>query len=101
VELLAPVARQALDEINSHLLLNTGKVVATGLKREADGSMSASWDLVWPEQQAAGVAPVNDARDQLPILRVIATSDLHNLVFQSDYRIIPAVTRPLMQESRS
>ena len=131
VELLAPVARQALDEINSHLLLNTGKIVATGLQRDADGSMSASLDLVWPEQQTAGVAPVslyayygigfthahmrgstvrdwplnvftvNDARDQLPILRAIATSDLHNLVFQSDYRIIPAVTRPLMQESRS
>ncbi len=131
VELLAPVARQALDEINSHLLLNTGKIVATGLQLEADGSLSASWDLIWPEQKAAGLAPVtllayygigfthphlrgatvrdwplnvftvNDARDQLPIMRAIATSDLHNLVFQSDYRIIPAVTRPLMQKSRS
>src|SRR5881296_176720 len=128
VNLLAPVAHQALDEINSHLLLNTGKIIATGLQREADGSMSASWDLIWPEQQKAGVAPVslyayygisfthphlrgstvrdwplnvftvNDARDQLPIKRAIATSDLHNLVFQSDYRIIPAITRPLMPE---
>ncbi len=26
-------------------------------------------------------------------MRAIATSDLHNLVFQADYRIIPAVTR--------
>jgi len=34
-------------------------------------------------------------------MRAIAPSDLHNLVFQSDYRIIPAVTRALMQESRS
>ena len=131
VDLLAPIARQTLDEINSHLLLNTGKIVVTGLQRESDGSMSASWNLVWPEQQKAGVDPVtiyayygigfthphlrgatvrdwplnvftvNDARDQLPILRAIATSDLHNLVFQSDYRIIPAVTRPLMPESRS
>ena len=131
VDLLAPVAHQTLDEINSHLLLNTGKIVATGLQRESDGSMSASWNLVWPEQKKAGVPAVslyayygigfthphlrgstvrdwplniftvNDARDQLPILRAIATSDLHNLVFQSDYRIIPAVTRPLMQESRS
>jgi len=131
VDLLAPVARQTLDEINSHLLLNTGKIVETGLQLESDGSMSASWNLVWPEQQKAGVDPVtiyayygigfthphlrgatvrdwplnvftvNDARDQLPILRAIATSDLHNLVFQSDYRIIPVVTRPLMQESRS
>ena len=42
LDLLAPVARQALDEINPHLLLNTGKIVATGLQREADGSMSSS-----------------------------------------------------------
>jgi hypothetical protein len=44
---------------------------------------------------------VHDAADQLPIMRAIVTSDLHNLVFQSDYRIIPAVTRPLMSESCS
>lgn len=130
VQLLDPVARQALDEINSYLLLNTGKIVATGLQHESDGSLSASWNLVWPEQQTAGVDPVTiyayygigfihphlrgatvrdwplniftdgDARDQLPILRAIVTSDLHNIVFQSDYRFIPAVTRPLT-ESRS
>jgi hypothetical protein len=124
VVLLAPLARQALDEINSHLLLDTGRIVATGLQRGADGSLSASWELVWPEQQAAGVAPVtlcayygidfhhphlrgatvrdwplnvftaHDADDQLPIMRAIVTSDLHNLVFQADYRIIPAVTKP-------
>ena len=86
--------------------------------------MSATWQLTWPEQQAVRVPPimlhayfgasfhhphlgggtvgdwplnvlsVEDATDQLPILRVIATGDLHNLVFQADYRIIPAVTRP-------
>src|SRR3981081_4689008 len=58
VELLAPVARQALEEINAHLLLHTGRVIATGLQRDADGSLSASWDLTWPEQLATGVAPV-------------------------------------------
>jgi hypothetical protein len=124
VELLAPVAHQALEEINTHLLLDTGKVVATGLHRGADGSLSASWELTWPEQKTVGVDPVtlyayygsgflhphlrgatvhdwplnvfsiNDAADLLPIMRAIATSDLHNLVFQADYRIIPAVTRP-------
>ena len=124
VELVAPVARQALDEINTHLLLDTGQVVVTGLQRDADGGLRASWDLTWPEQQAAGVAPVtllayygigfhhphlrgatagdwplnvfttHDATDQLPIMRAIVTTDLHNLVFQADYRIIPAVTRP-------
>lgn len=124
VDLLDPVARQALDEINTYLLLDTGRIVATGLQRGADGSLSASWELAWPEQRSAGVAPVTlrayygtsfhhphlrgatvgdwplnvftiqDAADQLPIMRAIATSDLHNLVFQADYRIIPAVTRP-------
>src|SRR2546426_12625874 len=58
VELLAPVARQALEEINTHLLLDTGRVVATGLQRDAHGGLSASWGLAWAEQPAAGVAPV-------------------------------------------
>ena len=124
VELLATVARRALDELNAHLLLDTGSVVATGLRRDDDGGLSASWNLVWPEQQAAGIAPVTllahygigfhhphlrgatvgdwplniftprDASDQLPMLRDVVTADLHNLVFQADYRIIPAVIRP-------
>jgi hypothetical protein len=124
---MGPVARQVLDEINTRLLLETGKVVATGLHRGADGSLSASWELTWLEQKTAGVAPVTiyayygtgflhphlrgatvrdwplnvftiqDAADLLPIMRAIATSDLHNLVFQADYRIIPAVTRPSMR----
>jgi hypothetical protein len=130
VELLAPVPRQALEEINTHLLLATGRVIATGLQREADGSLSASWDLTWPEQLAAGVGPVtllayygigfhhphlrgatvrdwplnvftvHDAADLLPIMRAIATGDLHNLVLQADYRIIPAVTRPSTEPPR-
>jgi hypothetical protein len=33
-----------------------------------------------------------DAAAQLSILRAIASSDLHNLVFRADYRIVPAVT---------
>jgi hypothetical protein len=124
VELLAPVARQALDEINTHLLLNSGRVVAAGLQRNAAGGLRASWELAWSEQRSAGVAPVTllayygigfhhphlwgatvgdwplnvfterDAADHLPMLRAIATAELHNLVFQADYRIIPAVMRP-------
>jgi hypothetical protein len=34
----------------------------------------------------------DDAAAQLSILRAIASSDLHNLVYRSDYRIVPAVT---------
>jgi hypothetical protein len=124
VALVAPVARQALDEVNTHVLLDTGQVVVTGLERDAEGGLKASWDLAWSEQQAAGVAPVrllayygigfhhphlrgttvgdwplnvftsHDATDQLPIMRAIVAADVHNLVFQADYRIIPAVMRP-------
>jgi hypothetical protein len=124
VDLLSPVARQALSEVNTFLLLDSGAVSETGLQRSLDGGISAAWELSWPEQRkvrvpsimlhayfGAGfhhphlrgatvgdwplnVFSVQDATDQLPVLRAIATSDLHNLVFQSDYRIIPAVTRP-------
>lgn len=122
VQLLAPVARQVLTEMNTSLLLDTGQFTETGLQRTADGGLSASWALSWPEQGAAGVKPIvlqayfgsrfhhphlrgttvhdwplnvfgdEDAAAQLPILRAIASSDLHNLVYCADYRIVPAVT---------
>jgi len=122
VHLLAPIARQVLSEMNTSLLLGTGQLTETGLQRTADGGLNASWALSWPEQRAAGVQPLvlqayfgagfhhphlrgttvhdwplnvfsdEDAADQLSILRAIASSDLHNLVFRADYRIVPAVT---------
>lgn len=122
-ELLAPVAVQVLEEINTGLMLSTGTITATGVERDTDGGLTAAWELSWPEQRAVGVPPVTlcayygigfhhphlrgatvrdwplnvftaqDAADQLPIMRAIAAGDLHNLVFQADYRIIPAVTR--------
>jgi hypothetical protein len=131
VDLLAPVATKALGEVNTYLLLDSGTVSETGLTRSADGGMSAAWELSWPEQRNVRVPPimlhayfgagfhhphlrgstvgdwplnvfsVQDATDQLPILRAIATSDLHNLVFQSDYRIIPAIARASFQPPRS
>jgi hypothetical protein len=123
VDLLSPVARQALNEVNSYLLLESGDLIETGLQRSADGGLDATWKLSWPEQRTARVPPIvlyayfgsgfhhphlrggtvgdwplnllntHDAVDQLPILRAIATSDLHNLVFQADFRIVPAVMR--------
>jgi hypothetical protein len=122
VQLLAPVARQVLTEMNTSLLLGTGQLTETGLERTADGGLNASWALNWPEQRAVGVQPIvlqayfgggfhhphlrgttvqdwplnvfsdEDAAAQLSILRAIASSDLHNLVFGADYRIVPAVT---------
>jgi hypothetical protein len=131
VDLLSPLAHQALSEVNTYLLLDSGAVSETGLQRSPEGGMSAAWELSWPEQRDARVPPimlhayfgvgfhhphlrgatvgdwplnvfsVQDATSQLPILRAIATSDLHNLVFQSDYRIIPAITRPSSEARRS
>src|SRR2546423_3030118 len=42
VELLAPLARQALAEINTHLLLDTGRGVATGPQPDAPRKLRAS-----------------------------------------------------------
>jgi len=120
VALLDPHARQPLQEINTDLLLSTGEVTATGVRRRRDG-VEAIWTLSWPEQQAAGINPIvirayysagahhphlqagtvgdwplnvfdeEQAAAQLPTLRAMASADLHNLVFQRDYRIIPAI----------
>lgn len=121
---LDPVARQALAEMNAEMLLGTGTVAADGVARQPDGGLVMDWTLSWPEQERAGVAPVTiraiyahgfhhphlagatvghwplnvydagQAAAELPTLRAIAAADLHNLVFQADFRIVPATTRP-------
>ena len=121
VQLLAPVARQVLIKMNTILLLNTGQITEMGLRSTKNGGVEALWALSWPEQRAAGVEPIalqayfgrsfhhphlrgttvhdwplnvfsdEDAAAQLSILRAIASSDLHNLVYRADHRIVPAV----------
>jgi hypothetical protein len=116
-------ARQALSEMNEILLLASGRISATGLTRQPSGDLTARWTLGWPEQEQAGIQPVTleaffahnfhhphlrggtlgvwplnvfsdaDAAAELPTLRAIASAELHNLVFQSDYHIVPATTR--------
>jgi hypothetical protein len=120
VSLLDPYARQALNEINAHLLLGIGEVTATGIRSSDGGGVESVWALSWPEQRATGINPIvinafygsgfhhphlrggtvgdwplnvftqEQAADELPTLRAIAAADLHNLVFQRDYRIVPA-----------
>src|SRR2546429_8606264 len=46
VQLLAPVARQVLTEMNTSLLLDTGKLTETGLRRTADGGDGALFLVV-------------------------------------------------------
>jgi hypothetical protein len=123
VELLDPVARQVLSEMDTEMMLDSGTVTATGLTRSADGGLVAEWVLSWPEQVAAGVGPVvirahygrnfhhphlsggtagewplnvfdaEQAAAELPTLRAIVAADLHNRVFEADFRIVPATTR--------
>ncbi|MCQ4079746.1 hypothetical protein NGB36_03840 [Streptomyces sp. RB6PN25] len=123
VPLLDPYAREALEDIGSHLLLGSGEITATGVRRSRDGGLDAIWALTWPEQRNTGIAPITihafygagfhhphlqgatvgqwplnvstpeQAAAELPTLRAIAAADLHNLVFQRDYRIIPATVR--------
>ena len=120
VALLDPYARRALKEINADLLLGTGEVTATGVRCRGNG-LDAIWALSWPEQQAAAIKPIiirayygvgahhphlragtagdwplnvfneKQAAAELPTLRAVTAADLHNLVFQRDYRIIPAI----------
>jgi hypothetical protein len=112
VPLLDPHARQALEEINTDLLLGTGEVSATGVRPSSDGGVDAVWALSWPEQRAAGIDPIvirayfgpgfahphlqsgtvgdwplnvfdeEQAAAELPTLRALAAADIHNLVFQ-------------------
>lgn len=121
VPLLDPFARQALDEVNAALLLGSGTVTSSGLVTDTHAGQVAQWSLSWAEQRQAGIQPVvlsafygsgfhhphlrggtlgdwplnvfstRDAQDQLPTLRAIASADLHNLVFQADFGIIPAL----------
>src|SRR5882757_2990913 len=58
VELLNPVASQVLREMNTFLLLESGRVAGTGLQRTSDGGLVASWALSWPGQSSVGVSPV-------------------------------------------
>ncbi len=125
VKYLDPYARQALVEMNDTLLLDSGTIVATGVVTSSDGDVTAIWTLGWPEQEEARIQPIilqaffgrsfhhphlrggtvgnwplnvfsdADAATELPTLRAIAAAELHNLVFQRDYRIVPATSRAI------
>jgi hypothetical protein len=110
--LLDPYARQALNEIDTELLLVTGEITATGVQRSAT-AREAVWALSWPEQRAARIKPIvirayfgigsphphlqggtvgdwplnvfdeHQAAAELATVRVIAAAEIHNLVFQT------------------
>ncbi|WP_433417169.1 hypothetical protein ACQP1V_41950 [Microtetraspora malaysiensis] len=58
------------------------------LRRHVPPSASARRHLgEWP----LNVADAEQAAELVPVLRAIAAADLHNLVFQRDWRIVPAL----------
>jgi hypothetical protein len=113
VTLLDPPAWQALSEINTDLLFDTGELTATGVRRSVTGGLDAVWALSWSEQRAAGIEPIvirayfglgsphphlqggtvgdwplnvfdeEQAAAELPTLQTIAAGEIHNLVFQT------------------
>jgi hypothetical protein len=113
VALLDPYARQALEEIDADLLLGTGEITATGVRRSATAGLDSVWALAWPEQRAARINPIvirayfgigsphphlrggtvgdwplnvfdtHQAAAELCTLRTIAAAEIHNLVFQT------------------
>jgi hypothetical protein len=122
--LLDPVVREVLDEVDEFLLARTGEIDDFGLERESSGTVRRTWTLSWPEQRERGISPVTisawfgggfhhphlrggtvhdwplnvydeqDAADLKPTLRGIVTADVHNLIFEADWRIIPAAADP-------
>jgi hypothetical protein len=116
---LSEARRQHGSLINTHLLLDTGEITTTGVRNSARG-VDCIWSLSWPEQRAIRVNPIvinafygsgfhhphlrggtvgdwplnvftqAQAAEELSTLRAIAAVELHNLVFQSDYRVVPA-----------
>ncbi|NHC12498.1 hypothetical protein [Motilibacter deserti] len=107
VDLLDPVARQALAEVDEQLLHGTGTVTASGVVRSSDGGTEASWTLHWPEQQRRGLPGVTlqahfERSFHHPHLRgttvgewplnvfsAADAEDLHNLVYRSDWSLVP------------
>ncbi len=91
--------------------------------RSTTDGVDAIWALAWPEQRDAGISPITlhafygagfhhphlrggtvrdwplnvftqeQATATLDTFRQIASAEVHNLVFQRDYRIIPATVR--------
>lgn len=127
-ELLAPHAHEVLQELNDGLLLGNGQVQDSGLSQHADGGLQRIWSLTWQQQADGGLDPVRliafygggfhhphlrggtvgdwplnvfdaeQAAAQRPVLAAIAEADLHNLMFQADFRLIPAVTAHARRE---
>ncbi|GGK96398.1 hypothetical protein Sme01_31900 [Sphaerisporangium melleum] len=98
----------------------TGTIEVTDPARTPDGGMAALWMLSWPLQRAVSADPITirahygrgfhhphlgggtvgewplnvfdseQAAHETPTLRAIIAAELHNIVYQRDWRIVPA-----------
>jgi hypothetical protein len=69
VALLNPVVRRVLEEADAAFLAGAGEISEHG-PSEDGGGWTASWELSWPEQQAA--TPVRGEHDRVGPVQVIA-----------------------------
>ncbi len=123
VDRLDPVVRQALSELSDDWLAGEGTVERADSADDPEGHLVTRWSLTWPDQRDAGVAPVQvaarfapgrlhphlgatrardwpmavyddaDAARQLPLLRLLAESELHQRVFEADWRVVTGYRR--------
>lgn len=123
VELLDPVVRRVLGEVDDAWLDRTGEVSRDDSAEDPEGHLVSRWSLTWPAQRDAGIAPVlvaarfapgrlhphlggtrardwplnvydeADAERQVDVLRAIAESELHQRVFDADWRVVTRYRR--------
>src|SRR5260370_6917883 len=58
VQLLAPIARRVLNEMNTNLLLDTGQLTESGPRRTPDGGLNPSRPFSFPQHPAAPTHPI-------------------------------------------
>jgi hypothetical protein len=123
VDRLDPYVLQALQELSQDWLDGTGEISRTDTSDDPEGHLVTRWSLSWPDQQAAGIEPVQiaaryapgrlhphlgatrardwpmtvldgaDAARQLPLLRLLAESELHQRIFDADWRVVTGYRR--------
>lgn len=123
VDLLDPVATHVLATLNMAWLDGTGDVTREDTSDDPEGHLVSRWSLRWPDQEAAGVDPVviaaryapgrlhphlggtrardwpfavyddADADRQEPLLRLIAEAELHQRIFDADWRVVSGYRR--------
>lgn len=128
VDRLDPVVRRAMGELSDTWLARTGEVERVDAVDDPEGHLVARWSLSWPDQRSAGIAPVqiaarfapgrlhphlgatrardwplsvlddDDAERQLPLLRVLVETELHQRVFESDWRVVTGYRRQHMRD---